>query len=61
MLAYVVTVFSCIPRKVIDVDGPSIFDDLTGALICSQIDSIPLRFCTQTAECAGPAVRKSSK
>ena len=36
MLASIVTVFRCIPTKVIDVDGPSSFDDLTGALICSQ-------------------------
>ena len=43
-------------KKVIDVDGPSILDDLTGALICLQIDSIALRFCTQTAESAAPAV-----
>ena len=61
MLASIVTVFRCIPRKMIDVDGPSKFDDLTGALICSQTDSITLRFCTQTAESARPAVRKSSK
>ena len=61
MLASIVTVFRCMPRKVIDVDGPSIFDDLTGALICSQTGSIALGFCTQTAESAEPAVRKSSK
>ena len=43
-------------EKVINVDGPSIFDDLTGALICLQTDSIALKFCTQTAESAAPAV-----
>ena len=40
MLVSIVIVFMCIPRKVIDVDGPSIFDDLTGVLICLQTDSI---------------------
>ena len=33
MLASIVTVSRYMPRNVIDVDGPSIFDVLTGALI----------------------------
>ena len=33
MLASIVTVSKCMPRNVIDVDGPSIFDVLTGVLI----------------------------
>ena len=33
ILASIVTVSKCMPRNVIDVDGPSIFDVLTGALI----------------------------
>ena len=45
----------------IDVDGIFIFDGLTGAMICSQTDSIALRFYAQAVESAGPTVRKSSK
>ena len=48
-------------KKMIDVDGIFIFDGLTGAMICSQTDSIALRFYAQAVESAGPTVRKSSK
>jgi len=44
MLASIVTVSKCIPKKVRDVDGPSIFEDLMGALIFSQTVSIDFRF-----------------
>ena len=33
MLASIVTVSRCMPRNVSDVDGPSIFDVFTGALM----------------------------
>ena len=42
MIASIVTRWTC--KKVSDVDGPSIFDNLTGVFIFSQTDSTTLRF-----------------
>ena len=61
MLASIVMVSNCIPRKVMEVDGPSILDDFIGALMRSHNDSIELRLLLQIVESGGPAVRKSSR
>ena len=61
MLAYIVMVSNCIPRKVIEVDGPSILDDIIGALMCSHSNSMELRLLLQIVEFGGQAVRKLSR
>ena len=40
MLASIDTVSKCIPRNVMEVDGPSILEDFTGALMCSHNDKV---------------------
>ena len=54
-------VSNCIPRKVMEVDRPSILDDFIGALMHSYNDSIEIRLLLQMGKSGGPAVRKSSR
>ena len=61
MLASIVIVSKCIPRKVLAVGGPSILDDFTGALMRWHNDNMELRLLLQIGESGGPAVRKSSR
>ena len=61
MLASIVMVSNSIPKKVMEVEGPSILDDFIGALMRSDSDSIQLRLLLQIVESGGPAVRKSSR
>ena len=61
MLASIATVSRYIPRKVMEVDGPSILEGFMGALIRSHNPNMEFRFQLQMGEFGGPAVRKSSR
>jgi len=52
--------FRWIPRKTMEVEGPSTLDSLIGAIF-SHNDNIECKFCAQTCEAAGPAVKKIVK
>ena len=61
MIASTVMVSKCIPRKVIQMDGPSILEDFMGALICLHSANMELRLWLQMGESDNPAVRKLSR
>ena len=50
-----------IPRKVSWVDGPSILEVLTKALMLSHSESIGCRFFERSAELGEPVVKKLSR
>ena len=60
MLASIATV-SRFPKKVMEVDGPSILEGFMGALIRSHSANMEFRFRLQMGEFGGPAVRKLSR
>ena len=61
MLACIFSVSMIIPKNERQVDGPSILDDFTGALICSQRESMVVRLLEHSLESGEPAVKKSSR
>ena len=61
MLACISAVSMMIPKNERRVEGPSIFDDLTGALICSHRESMVFRLLEHSSESGDPAEKKSSK
>ena len=48
-----------IPKNVILVEGPSILEDFTGALMVVQKDSIDCRLSAHSVEPGEPAIKKS--
>ena len=50
-----------IPKNERRVEGPLIFDDFTGALICPQRESMVSRLLEHSSESGDPAVKKLSK
>ena len=61
ILASIVMVLRCMPRKVSEVVGLSTLDGLIGTLRMLHNVNMALRLCSHTSESAGPAVKKSSK
>ena len=61
MLAYIFTVLMRIPKNERRVDRSLILDDFTGALICSQRESMVFRLLKYSLESGEPAVKKSSR
>ena len=50
-----------IPKNARRVDGPSILDDFTGALMCLQRESLVVKLLEHSLESGEPAVKKSSR
>ena len=61
MDACILCVSSKMPKKVIEVDGPSSFSCLVGALTLLQRERIRCILRWQQSEPGGPAVKKSSR
>ena len=49
------------PKKVIVVEGPSVFSCLRGALTQEQRLAMRDMLCAQVSVCGGPVVKKSSR
>ena len=56
--AVISSVSITIPKNVILVEGPSILEDFTGALMVVQRDSIDCRLSVHSVEPGEPAVKK---
>jgi len=61
MPAIISSVSITIPKNVILVEGPSILEDFTGALMVVQRDCIDYRSSAHSVEPGEPAVKKSSR
>ena len=61
MPAVISSVSITIPRNMILVEGPSILEDFTGALMVVQRDSIDSRLSAHSVEPGEPAVKKLSR
>ena len=61
MLACMLLVSMIIPKNYRRVDGPLIFDDFTGGLMCLQKESMVVKLLEQSLESGEPAVKKSSR
>ena len=59
--AVILLVSITIPKKISCVKGPSIFEVLIGALMCSHRESIACRLSEHSVEYGEPAVKKLSK
>ena len=59
--AVISSVSITIPKNVILIEGPSILEDFTGALMIVQRDNIDCRLSVHFVEPGEPAVKKSSR